>query len=386
MNAPPDFSASRPAEELFKARVAVSIAFLLLGVGVGLWAVHIPIVQARLGIDNAVLGFALLSMAIGAVALMPLTGWAVARLGSRLPTAFLTMAFTALIPLPILAGSTVFLFVALFLLGAAMGGLDVAVNTQASEVETLRGRPTMSFFHGFYSVGGLVGAMIGALVIGEGWGNGEGATVFTIVFLAIAAMSVGNLLPSSGPVRAGLHFVLPNRAVLGLGMLAFLSFAMEGAIHDWSTLFLTSEKGASPAAAASGFALYSLAMASCRLFGDPVVARLGARLTLALGGGLFALGIAIAVLSPWALASAAGFLLCGVGAANIVPVVFSQSARVPGVAPSVGVAAATTLGYSGFLIAPPILGLIANDYDLSTALVLVALMGLVITMAAVFRR
>lgn len=267
-----------------------------------------------------------------------------------------------------------------------MGGLDVAANTQASEVETLRGRPTMSFFHGFFSVGGLVGALTGALVIGEGWGNGEGATVFTIVFLSIAAMSVGHLLPSPRPVHAGPHFVLPNRAVLGLGMLAFLCFAMEGAIHDWSTLFLTSEKGASPATAASGFALYSLAMASCRLFGDPVVARLGGKLTLALGGGLFALGIAVAVLSPWALVSALGFLLCGIGAANIVPVVFSQSARVPGVAPSVGVAAATTLGYSGFLIAPPILGLVANGYDLSTALVLVALMGLVITIAAVFRR
>jgi MFS family permease len=344
------------------------------------------VVKARLGIDPATLGFALLAMAVGAVISMPLSGWAVARFGSRPTTAALLVAFVGLVPFPILSGSTAFLFGALFVFGAAMSGLDVAVNTQASEVETLRGRPTMSFFHGFYSVGGLAGAVIGAAAIAAGWGNGEGAIAIALALLAAAAVAAGHLLPSGRPIHAGRRFALPSRAVVGLGLIASLCFAIEGAVHDWSTLFLASAKQAGTAEAAIGFTLYSLAMAGCRLSGDAVVARLGGRVTVVLGGGLIALGMAIAILSPWAIVGAIGFMLVGVGAANIVPVVFSAAARTPGAPASVSVAAVTTLGYSGFLVAPPLIGMVANAFGLSLGLWLVALGGLITAAVAAGRR
>ena len=160
---------------LFRARIAVYIAFLLAGVGTGIWAAHIPLVQARLGLNPAILGLALFVMAFGALLTMPLAGVALARLGSRLPAAAMMIAFTALTPLPILAGSVPVFFFSCLPVRTTIGALDVSMNLQATEVEAARGRPTMSSFHGFFSIGGLAGAGLGAGIIALGWGDGSGA-------------------------------------------------------------------------------------------------------------------------------------------------------------------------------------------------------------------
>jgi MFS family permease len=364
--------------ELLQARIAVSVAFFLLGFGAGLWAVHIPVVQQRLGIDPAVLGLVLLALAVGAMAAMPMAGLAVAKFGSRRTTALATLAFTLAMPLPMVADSVALLFVAAGLFGFWLGGLDVSMNVQASQVEHARRQPTMSSFHGFYSVGGLVGAILGAAVIGLGFGRGAGAVALAALLLGFAVWAALHLLPAEPSGEGGPRFALPNRAVIGLGLLAFLCFAIEGAVADWSALFLATVKGAGEAAAASGYALFSLAMTICRLTGDRVVARLGARTILVGGGALMALGHALALASPWPLVGAVGFALVGLGAANVVPVVFSAAGRTPGVIPSVGVAAVATLGYTGFLIFPPILGFVGKALGLPAALTLVLLMSVVV--------
>ncbi len=371
---------------LARARIAVSIVFFLLGFGSGLWAVHIPIIKARLGIDAGTLGLAMFTMAIGAVIGMPVMAGYVARHGSRRPTMVGSFVGTLIAPLPILAPSVFFLFASTFIFGLALGGLDVAMNTQASEVEKLRGRPSMSLFHGFFSLGGLVGALVSAGVIAIGWGNGGGAAVACIILLGAAAYAGRGLLPNARPADMGPRFAWPTRAVVGLGVIALLSFALEGAVGDWSALFLATVKGASPSTAASGFAMFSLTMVIFRLVGDTVVEKLGPRTTLTLGGGLIALGFAIAVLSPWTPLSALGFALVGIGAANVVPVVFSAGARVPGVPPSIGIAAVVTFGYFGFLVAPPLLGFVAQAANLSLSLWIAALGGLVVAILGGFRR
>ncbi|MEX0851919.1 MAG: MFS transporter [Bauldia sp.] len=371
---------------LFRSRLAVYVAFFLAGVGVGIWATHIPIVQSRLGIDPGVLGLAIFVMAGAAIAGMPAAGWALARYGSRLPTGVTLIAFTALTPIPILAGSVPFFFAAVLVFGLTIGALDVSMNLQATEIEAARRRPTMSSFHGFFSLGGLAGAGLGGAVIAIGWGDGSGAAIAAFLLLGLAVAATVNLWPSAQPIDAGPRFVLPSRAVLALGLLAFLSFAVEGAVTDWSALYLSSVKGASVAGAAAAFAAFSITMAIFRLVGDFVVTRLGERPTLVAGGALIAagMGLAVAVSSP-ALA-AAGFALVGVGAANVVPVVFGAASRAPGMPASLGVAAVATLGYVGFLIAPPTLGLVARTFGLSVSLTIVALMGVVIAVVAAMRR
>jgi hypothetical protein len=286
-------------------------------------------------------------------------------------------------PLPILSTTTWFLFVSAFFFGAFLGAVDVAGNTQAAEVETARGKPTMSSFHAFFSIGGLAGAALGAGVIALGWGNGSGAAVLAAVFMILAIYAALNLWPSEKPVAGGPMFVLPNKAALGLGIIAFLCFAVEGAVTDWSALYLTTVKQSTVTMAATGFAIYSIAMTSLRLIGDRIVVRIGALAVLVGGGVLIVAGIAIAIASPWPLGAALGFAVVGVGAANIVPVAFSLASRTPGLPASVGVAAVATLGYTGFLMAPPILGFVAKSWGLSVSLIIVAFMGAAIAVGAV---
>lgn len=370
-----------------RARMAVSFCFFELGALTGVWAVHIPLVQAKLGIDPAVLGLALLALAIGAVVAMPITGIAVSHFGSRLPTAALSLAFAVFAPLGILSPSTPLLFISLLLFGGSMGAMDVAMNTQATEVEAARGRPTMSSFHGFYSVGALFGAILGSGMIAIGWGSGLGAVLAAIVFGLGAIWAIMNLLPTAPSGTAGPRFVIPPVALAGLGLISFLAFAGEGAIVDWSALYLAGVKQASPATAGLGYAVFSVAMTVCRLFGDAIVLRLGGWLTVLGGGALMTVGMILSLVLPGPFLPAIGYAVVGIGAANLVPVAFSAAARVPGIAPASGVAAVTTLGYSGFLVFPPVIGFLANSFGLDAALIVVAIMGVVIaSMAGQVRR
>jgi MFS family permease len=360
---------------ILRAQLAVNYAFLVCGLGTGIWATHIPLIQARLQIDPAILGMAIFTMAFASLITMPLAGVAIGKLGSRVPTAVMMIAFTVFLPLPLLARTVPLFFVALFIFGSTIGALDVSMNVQATEVEAARGRPTMSSFHGFFSLGALLGAGLGAAVIAAGWGDGSGATLVAAMLVVVGFVAIPNLWPSARSTHAGPHFALPNRAAFALGMVAFLAFAIEGSVTDWSALFLSTVKQAGVAEAGAGFAAFSIAMAVFRLSGDTVVARLGPRATTVGGGAIIVVGQILAILAPWPALSAAGFTLIGVGAANLVPVVFSAASRVPGMPANLGVAAVTTMGYAGFLSVPPILGFVGHAFGLSIMLTLVALMG-----------
>jgi len=374
--------ATRPGSALFRARLAISAIFLSLGAGAGIWAVYVPIVRARLAIDPGILGLALLTMAIGAMTGMPASGWALTRFGSRLPTAVLAVVYPATLAALLVSPTVLFLFASLFVAGLAMGALDVAMNTQASEVEAARGTPTMSSFHAFFSLGGLAGAGAGAGAVSLGWGNGLAGAAATALLLVLALAAVPHLWRGETKAPVGPRFAFPNRAALALGLLAFLSFGVEGAVIDWSALYLTTVKRSGPVMAATGFAAFSVTMTAFRLLGDTVIARVGPAAVVILGGILIASGIATAVVAPWPLAVALGFAVVGAGAANVVPVTLSAGSRIPGMPPSVGMAAVMTVGYVGFLVSPPTLGFIAHAWGLSASLALVGLMGVGIAAAA----
>ena len=367
---------------ILRAQLSVNYAFLVAGLGMGIWATHIPLVQARLQIDPAILGIAIFTMAIASVITMPLAGVALGKLGSRPPTAATMLAFICFMPLPLLAGTLPLFFVSLFVFGTTIGALDVSMNVQATEVEAARGRPTMSSFHGFFSLGALLGAGLGAAIIWAGLGDGRGATLVAVALFVVAIVATVNLWPSARATHAGPHFALPNRAAFALGMLTFFSFAIEGSVTDWSALYLSTVKHAGVAEAGAGFAAFSVAMAVFRLSGDTVVARLGAKATVLLGATILIAGQLIAIFAPWPALAAAGFALVGVGCANLVPVTFSAASRVPGMAPNLSIAAVTTMGYAGFLSVPPILGFIGHAFGLSATLALVAAMGVMVLFLA----
>jgi MFS family permease len=364
------------------ARWAISTVFLLNGAGIGLWAAHVPTVQARMSIDTGMLSMVLLTIAAGALLAMPLMGGLTGRWGTRRMVLLSGFAFAAMTPLIMGAPSLPLLFIAAFLFGVSNGALDVAMNANASEVETARGLPTMSSFHGFFSLGGLFGAGLGGLLVGQGLGHGEGALmvgVVTAVALALAAPRVMGFAATHG---AGSHFALPREAALGLGMLALLCFAVEGALVDWSALLLEERTGATAASAALGYSAFSIAMAACRFAGDRMIVRFGAVRVMVIGGLAMFAGLALAVWSTHFLLSAFGFALVGLGAANVVPLLLGAASRIPGMSAGSGVAAVATLGYGGLLLAPPILGWVAMHSSVMVALGALSLSGVVIALSA----
>jgi len=374
----------RIGRSVFRARLAVTAIFCLFGVNIGMWASHIPVIKERLDLNPAILGLALLGAAIGSIVSQASLGLVMARTGSRGPAALSAILAIIVMPVVILSPAPLFLFCLTPVIGALWGGMNVSMNTQASEIEQARGKPTMSTFHAGASLGMLAGATFGGFLIDRGWGNGTGAIGVAVISLVVAAIAIPNLLQSRPAARAR-ALVMPSRALLGLGLLAFLMFVIEGGVADWSALFLTAEKNASPGWAAAGFALFTGAMAVFRIFGNSVVGALGRRNTATLGGALVATGIFFAILVPWPLTSAAGFALAGIGAANIVPILISTAANTPGMAPSIGVGAVTTLGLIGFLSGPPVIGFVANAFGLSVGLSLLGLAGLVVAVAAAVR-
>jgi predicted MFS family arabinose efflux permease len=359
------------------ARWAISIVFLLNGSAIGLWAAHVPVVQARAGIDTGTLGLLLLTIAGGALSCMPLSGWLAGRWGTRAVvlasgwllalTTMLLMNVDGLLPL----------FLAAYAFGASNGVLDVSMNANASEVETARGIPTMSSFHGFFSLGGLLGAALGGILIGAGLGDGRGALMAGVAIGIVVALCAPFLLRVAVS-RHESHFALPRGPALFLGLLGLLCFAVEGALVDWSALLLKERTKADPATAAFGYSAFSIAMAACRFAGDRLVLRFGAMRVMVIGGlGMFC-GLMLAVLSTRVVLSACGFALIGLGAANVVPLLFSAAARIPGMSAGGGLATVATLGYAGLLLAPPLIGSVAAHTNIAVALGVLSLSGIVI--------
>jgi len=366
-----------PATGLNAARWSVSTIFLLNGAGIGVWAAHVPLVQARAGIDTGMLGFLLLTIAGGAVSAMPLSGWLSGRWGTRAVVIGSGLLFALTSALLMNVAGIVPLFLAAYVFGASNGVLDVAMNANASEVEAARGIPTMSSFHGFFSLGGLIGAALGGLLIGAGLGDGRGALMVSAVSAAVVALCARRLLAVPSAPHAS-HFALPRGPALFLGLLALLCFAIEGALVDWSALLLTERTKVDAATAALGYSAFSVTMAACRFAGDRLVLRFGPLRVMTVGGlGMFA-GLLLAVTSTQFVLSALGFALIGLSAANVVPLIFAAAARIPGMSAGGGLATVATLGYAGLLMAPPVIGAIAAHTNIAVALGALALSGIVI--------
>ncbi len=380
-------STPAPAGPLRRARAATAAGFMLYGLGSGVWFVHIPVVSGRLAIAPAVLGLALLAGNLVALAAQPVCAALVSRLGSRRGTALAMPLAVASFPLPVLAGSLPAFVAALLWIGATGTFFNVAINTQAVEVEAAAGRPMMSGFHGFFSLGSLVAAGTASALIAGGLGDGRGALGVAALSVIAALVAGRGLIPGAPrtlPVTRR-RLGLPSGALMSFALLALLCNSVEGAVASWSALFLVEAKGASASAAALGFACYSLAMAAGRFGGGAAIARLGARRVVAVGGALVATGIAVAIAAPWPAVAAAGFLVVGLGAANAIPLLIAAGSRVPGVATSTGVAGVMSGATIGYLASPPLVGAVAQAFGLTFGIGVVAASGLAVALTAARR-
>lgn len=371
------------------ARLAVAAIFFLNGMALANWFARIPDVKQQLELSDQTLGLVLLFAAVGALLAQPTVGWLIGRVGSRRMTTLMLVAFTLSVILPGVAWNVPTLMGALFVLGACNGGLDVSMNAQAALVEQRYDRPIMSSFHGLWSVGGLVGAALGGLLATQGVAVRAHLVGVAIVATIIAVVLTRWLVVDASEQReAGPSFALPPRALLLLGLIAFGVLFCEGAIADWSAIYLRESLHSSPGVAASGFAVFSLLMAAGRLTGDALALRLGPAWVVRGGGALVALGIGLATLSDVSIIAIVGFGLVGAGLACSFPLILSAAARTPGVAASTAIAAMATLGYTGFLVGPPLIGTLAEALSLRTALGLLGVVGALVALlgGAVGRR
>ena len=368
-------------------RVATRVVFLVAGVAMAAWAPLVPLAKARTGLDDATFGLVLLCFGGGSLVAMPAAGLSAARFGIR---AVILLAVTTIaIALPLLAwvDRPVVLAIVLFAFGAGLGTLDVAMNLQAIAVERASGRAMMSGFHGMFSVGGIVGASAVALALSMGV-DAVVTVAALIVLLAVAVLSTAGGLMTGAARARKMPFTLPHGIVIVIGLLAAAAFLLEGAVLDWSAIFMTSIRDVPVARASAGYIAFSITMTAGRFTGDRLVQRLGSRRVLVAGALCSAVGMAMVALIPSSIAGVIGFALVGGGNANIVPVLFTAAGRQTVMPASLAVPAMTTMGYAGLLAGPAAIGFVAHATGLTFAFVLLAIMmvGVAVTARALMTR
>lgn len=366
------------------ARRAVRLFFLVCGIGNAAWAPMVPFLKLRLDLDDAMLGLVMLALGTGGTIAMPLAGVLIHHIGTRLTMTAGGTIFALSLPLLALAPSAWVLAAALALFGFGLGMLDVSMNSHAVVVESRSGRPLMSGFHGLFSVGGLVGAAGLSGLLAVGLPLVTASILIAALLVLIVVTQFRDLLPMADEPRVekgeGLRW--PGWGVIAIGFLCFICFEAEGAVLDWSAVFLRFSRGMEEASAGYGYAAFSIAMASMRLAGDRITTRLGPVNILRYGGLMAAIGFLTVVLVPSSWGGLLGFFLVGIGCANVVPVLFSAAGRLPGVAPGVAIPIVASLGYAGILLGPPLIGFVSDVTSLPFALGCVAAALIIVALSA----
>ncbi|MEB0047022.1 MULTISPECIES: MFS transporter [unclassified Pseudomonas] len=354
-------------------QMSTRIAFFIAGFGIAAWAPLVPYAKARAGLDEGTLGLLLLCLGVGSILAMPVAGILATRFGCRRVVSAGVLLICMALPMLATVSSIPALIVALFMFGAGLGTVDSTVNLQAVIVERASGKTMMSGFHGLFSLGGIVGAAGVSALLGLGV-SPLGAMLVVIVLLVLALLKAGPHLLPYGSERSGPAFAVPHGIVLFIGVMCFIVFLTEGAVLDWSAVFLASERGIDTAYAGLGYAAFALTMTVGRLTGDAIVRRLGATKVIVFGGLTAAVGLSVATFAPTWEAALVGYALVGVGCSNIVPVLYTAVGKQKVMPESIAVPAITTLGYAGILAGPAVIGFVAHGSSLSFAFGLMAML------------
>lgn len=356
------------------ARWAVSGLFFANGLLLGSWAPKLPVLMQRLGIGESVAGLLVLVLGLGSVSIMPVFGAIVTQRGSARAVRLAAILAAPTMLLISLAPGLWTVAVAIYLFGGFLGGMDVAMNANAVAVERARRRAIMSSCHGFWSIGAFTGAGLGGIALSV-LGEIGHALLVTVMFAALLVAILPSVLaePLSMGTAARVRLRLPRSPLPYLiGLLSLCAMIPEGAIIDWSAVYLRRDLGASVWLSGFGFAACAGTMAVMRFAGDSIRQRLGAVRTLRLGAMIGAAGLVMAALAPTSELAILGFGFAGIGISNLVPIAFSAAGNLPGIAPGIGMSIATVLGYSGILLVPGLIGLAAEHMAFSVIFTVLA--------------
>lgn len=362
---------------------AVSAMFAMNGALYGMWAARVPAVAERFDLSHAVLGLLLLLLAGGAIIAFPFAGRAADTRGAARVTLWLAAANLVGLLMVGAAPNLWLLAPALLFFGASHGAMDVTMNTWATEVERQMGRPVMSSFHAMWSVGTGAGAISGYLALRGEMGVFSHFLLAGLLFSAVLLWfaNIGwqsDLHPVEEGAKKGPIFTLPKGILLFAGLMAFGAAMGEGAMADWSAVYMVDVVGVGEADAALGFTVFAAAMVVMRLAGDRVI-RLFGPVATARGAGCVAfLGALLVVGFASPIMSVTGFALMGLGYAVIIPIAFTRAANDPGMSPGRAISAVSTLSYGGILLGPPLIGFVAEATSLRFGFGLLAALALLI--------
>lgn len=360
-------------------RVAVSALFFLQGICFATWASRIPTIQEKLKLSDTSLGMVLFALPVGSMLGLPLAGWLVSRFGSKRICANALLLYSLLLITVGLSQNVTLLVLSLVLFGMAGNISNIAINTQAVGVEAKYSRSIMGSFHGLWSIAGFIAAGIGAFMIGRDIIPSNHFILIGAFILAGVAATFNFLLPNedrnTSPAKL---FALPDAALLKLGIIAFCCLMCEGVMFDWSGIYFQKIVQAPREWVGAGYAAFMLTMASGRFMADKIVNHFGFKTTIQISGLLISLGLIIAILFPNLITAIAGFLIVGFGVSSVVPLIYSQAGKLNSTSPGIALAAVSSIGFLGFLVGPPVIGLVAGFFNLRVSFSIIALIGVIV--------
>lgn len=375
---------------------AARLLFLLCGLIISSWAPMVPYVKNNLSLNESELGILFLALGIGALLTMPISGKLIKHFGCK-PIIIIGAIFSILIlPFLVYIDTYLWMCVALFAFGSSIGLLDVGMNTHGLTVQKAWGKQVVSSMHGLYSMGGIFGALVFSLLLKITSDVVLSAAIIALLLIGFAltqyrwilTLKEEQLINSDpqAPADSQAKSRVFSWGILLLGIMCFSAFISEGAMLDWSSVYLNEFKGLSKEWASIGFVVFSVAMTCMRMLGDGLVSRFSPTTVVVTGSLIACLGIAMVLISPWASLALVGFALLGLGAANTVPILFNEAAKTPGMSPAAAIAAVSTMGYSGQLIGPVFLGFIGHSYSLAHAFGVVGLLFVAVALLYPLRK
>jgi len=362
-------------------RLAVGCLFFLQGLCFASWASRIPTIQQNLNLSDTALGIVLFALPVGSMIALPFAGWLVTRFGSKRIATNALLAYSIFL-LGIGLSQNIFILVtSLVFFGMAGNISNIAINTQAVGVEARYGRNIMASFHGLWSLAGFTAAGIGTYMIGQAVIPFNHVLMITAFILAGVAASFHYLLPNEEKTGTSSSlFVKPDRSLIKLGVIAFCCMICEGAMFDWSGIYFQKVVVAEKDLIGAGYTAFMLTMATGRFIADWIVSRFGFKRTIQISGLLVATGLGIAVLFPYVATAIIGFFIVGFGVSSVVPLVYSEAGRSKKVAPGIALAAVTSIGFLGFLIGPPLIGIVAGLFNLRISFLIIAIIGIIVVL------
>ena len=373
---------------LSQRRVALGALFFFMGICFASWAARIPDIQSKFQLSEGQLGTLLLCLPIGSMVGLPIAGWSVHHYGSRIVILICSFAYALSLPLIGLAPNLWVIAPVLILFGMLGNIMNISLNTQALGLENQLGKSILASFHGVWSMAGFTGAGLGAGMIFLSFSPAAHYVVVALLSILMILLSqkfVINDKQAAGE-EGGLVLRKPDSLLFRVGLISFLGMMAEGCMFDWSGVYFKKIVEAEPELVSLGYVCFMGAMASGRFVTDKAINRYGKIPVLKVSGILIFLGLLLAVLFPSLYTAALGFLMVGFGVASIVPVAYGIAGRSKLYSPSVALAMVSTLSFFGFLVGPPLIGFIAEAFNLKISFALIAINGLGILLLTSFSK